>query len=643
MKSKLASSVYRLSLAVSFTACASVGLTSSLNAMADNTSPNESVEIAPSAYKQHGIAMHGDLKYSKEFTHFAYANPEAPKGGKIKLAATGTFDSLNPFIVKGHSAAGMSYLGQGFLYDSLTVQSNDEPFSQYGSVAKEIEWPEDRSWVRFHLEPNAKFQDGEAIRSDDIKFSFETLTSKGHPLYSSYYGNVTKVETPDELTVTFYFDSNTNKELALIVGQLPILPKHYWQDKDFSKTTLTPPVGSGPYRIVAVDPGRSITYERVKDWWGKDKAINKGKFNFDTVEYDYYRDNTVAIEALKAGEFDLRIENSSKEWATSYNGKHFKSGQMVKQEIAHNNPTGMQAFAFNSRRKPFDDPKVRQALGYMFDFEWTNANLFYGAYQRTTSYFQNSELASSGLPTGKELEILKALEANPEYKSLIPETLFTEAFTVPTTDGSGNFRTNMRQAIRLFKQAGWTLDKGKLKNPAGEPLTIELLLYSPTFERVALPFKENLGRLGIELDVRLIDTQQYVKRYQSFDFDMVIATFGQSDSPGNEQRDFWHSSQAENQGSRNILGIKNPVIDELIRQVIAAPDRDTLVATTRALDRMLLSGHYVIPQWNFPAYRVVFWNKFGHPSGVETHYFTTDTWWFDSAKASQVKSPKAAK
>ena len=474
----------------------------------------ESTEISNSApkveasqqiiHQSHGIAMHGDLKYAEGFKHFDYAEPDAPKGGSIQLASRGGFDSLNPFIIKGTPAAGLNRLGQGMLYDSLTTQSNDEPFSQYGAIAKTIIWPEDRSYVTYKLEPAAKFHDGEAIQSDDVKFTFEMLTQKGHPLYSSYYGNVSKVETPDNLTVTFYFENTTNKELALIIGQLPILPKHYWENKEFNKTSLTPPLGSGPYKIKSVDPGRSIVYERVKDWWGKDKGINKGSHNFNEVRYDYYRDDTVAIEALKAGQFDLRVENSSKEWATSYNGPLFTEGKMVKQLIEHDNPSGMQGFAFNIRRAPFNDKKVREALGYLFDFEWTNKSLFYGAYTRTNSFFENSELASSGLPTGEELEILEG------FKDQLPQEVFTKAFQVPTTDGSGNIRNNMRKAIRLFKSAGWQLKDGKMVDKNGQQMSFEITLASPTFERVVLPLQKSLKRVGILVDIRTIDVQQYV-------------------------------------------------------------------------------------------------------------------------------------
>jgi microcin C transport system substrate-binding protein len=573
----------------------------------------------------HGIAMHGDLKYSNEFTHFEYANPNAPKGGNIRLASTGGFDSLNPFIIKGTPAAGLNRLGQGYLYDSLTTQSNDEPFSQYGSIAKTITWPEDRGWVTYEINSEARFHDGEAIRSDDVKFTFETLTQKGHPLYSSYFGDVIAVETPDDLTVTFRFKGTTNKELALIIGQLPILPKHYWEGKDFTKASLTPPVGSGPYKIKSVDPGRSIVYERVNDWWAKDNPVNKGIYNFNEVRYDYYRDDTVAIEGLKADQFDVRVELSSKQWATAYDGPQFDSGKMVKKLIEHDNPTGMQAFVYNTRRAPFNDIKVREALGYLFDFEWTNKTLFYNQYTRAKSYFNNSELGSSGLPQGEELQILN------QFKDQLPEEVFTKEFKVPTTNGSGNIRGNIRKAISLLKSAGWNLKSGKMLNNQGQQMSFEIMIVSPSFERVILPFQRNLKKVGIEVDIRLVDVQQYIKRIQSFDFDVMVGTFGQSSSPGNEQRGYWHSTQADTQGSRNTIGIKNNVIDELIEQIIQAPNRESLVARTRALDRVLLWNHFVIPQWHFPAYRVIYWNKFDYLKDAKTHYFSTDTWWSKSS------------
>ncbi len=585
----------------------------------------------------HALAMHGSPKYAADFEHFQYADPNAKKGGTLRLAAVSSsgFDSLNPYIIKGVSAAGLTLLGRNYLYDSLTTQADDEPFTQYGLIAEQIEMPADRSWVTFYINPKARFQDGKAITAEDVLFSFELLTTQGHPLYATYYHDVIQSEALDELTVKFSFRNGENKELPLIMGQLPILPKHYWQGREFNKSSLEIPVGSGPYSISEVDPGRAIVYQRNPDYWGKDIAVNKGRYNFDTIRYDYYRDNNVALEALKSNEFDLRIENTSKTWHTAYTGPQFDSGQIIKAEIEHQNPTGMQGFVFNIRQPYFSDPLVRRALSYAFDFEWTNKQLFYGAYSRTTSYFSNSELASSGLPSREELAILEP------FREQLPAELFTKAYQVPTTNGDGNIRNNLRQAQRLLKQAGWTIKNNQLTNDrSGETMTFEIMLIAPEFERIVLPFKKNLERLGIEAAIRVVDTQQYVNRINSFDFDMIVGTFGQSNSPGNEQRDFWHSSEADRPGSRNRIGIKNPVIDELIKLVINAPDREALIHRTRALDRVLLWGHYVIPQYHTRKYRVAYWDKFSRPAINPKFALGLDNWWFKGASAAAQQKQK---
>ena len=579
-------------------------------------------------HRSHGIAMHGEPKYPTGFKQFDYVNPNAPKGGSIKLAvnSSGGFDSLNPFIFKGVSAAGMGT----YLYETLTLHSQDEAFTEYGLIADSIEWPEDRSWVIYHINPKAQFHDGHAIDAEDVVYTFELLTQKGHPFYASYYKNVKKVEAISKDKVKFSFEPGDNRELALIVGQLPVLPKHYWQNRqnhDFSKTTLEPPLGSGPYKISKVDPGHSITYQRVKEYWGKELNVNIGRYNFDQIEFDYYRDNTIALEAFKAGEYDFRAEYTSRNWATAYTGPAIDKGQIIKESIRHYNPTGMQGFVMNSRRWPFTDPKVRQALAYAFDFEWTNKQLFYGSYTRNNSYFTNSELASSGLPRGEELKLLEP------FRDQLPPKLFTTEYQPPKTDGSGRIRGNLRTAIKLLKEAGWKIENKKLiETKSGKAFEFTILLVLADFQRVVLPFTKNLEKLGIKADIRLMDTQQYINQVRSYDFDMIVHTYGQSSSPGNEQHSFWHSSTVDTPSGRNIAGVNNPVVDQLVDLVISAPDRKSLITRTRALDRVLLWNHYVIPQHHIQSFRVAYWNRFSKPTVAPRYALGFDNWWIDPVK-----------
>ena len=565
--------------------------------------------------------MYGDLKYGPEFRHFQYVSPEAPKGGDVKLAAIGTFDTLNPFVLKGVPAVGL-----GNAFDTLTVQSDDEPFSEYGLIAETIEVPADRSWVAFTLRPQARFHDGSPITVEDVIWTFEALKTKGRPFYRAYYAQVTRAEKVGDRKVRFAFGPGDNRELPLIVGQLPVLSRAYWSKRDFEKTTLEPPLGSGAYRVESLDPGRSVTYRRVKDYWAQKLPVNVGRANFDSLRYDYYRDSTVAIEALKGGEYDFRPENVAKNWATAYSTPAVARGVLKKEEIPNEVPTGMQGFAFNIRRPIFQDPRVRRALGYAFDFEWSNKNLFYGAYTRTKSYFSNSELAASGLPSGEELKILEP------FRGKIPDEVFTKEYQPPTTDGSGNIRDGVREALRLLGEAGWTVKGQKLVNARGEPMQFEILLDDSTWERIALPFAKNLERLGVTARVRVVDAAQYEKRQDDFDFDMIVGLWPESLSPGNEQREFWGSQAAGEPRSRNLVGIKDPVVDRLIDLVIQAPDRPGLVVRTRALDRALLWGHYVIPHWHIRAFRVVYWDKFGRPAVSPKNALGFDTWWVDAQK-----------
>jgi microcin C transport system substrate-binding protein len=437
---------------------------------------------------------------------------------------------------------------------------------------------------------------------------------------------VAKAEKLGDRRVKFTFQAGDNRELPLIMGQLPVLPKHYWEGRDFEKTTLDIPVGSGPYKIQSFDAGRSITYVRDPNYWGKDVPAMRGFNNFDRIRYDYYRDSTVDLEAFKAGNVDFRQENNSKLWATAYDIPQVKSGQVILLNQPNEIPTGMQGFAMNIRRPLFQDRRVREALGYAFDFEWSNKNLFYGQYTRTASYFSNSELASRGLPEGEELAILE------KYRGHIPDEVFTKAYVPPTTDGSGNNRDNLRKGAQLLKEAGWTVQNGRLVNAQGQPFEFEILLSSPDFERIAQPFARNLERLGVTARIRTVDPAQYQNRMDNYDYDMTVEVFGQSLSPGNEQRDFWSSASADIPGGRNTIGIKDPVVDDLVNLVISAPTRESLVARTRALDRVLLWGYYVIPHWHIRSFRVAYWNMFGRPAEFPKYGFAFDAWWVDQQK-----------
>ena len=573
----------------------------------------------------HGIAMHGDLAYPADFEHFAYANPDAPKGGTLTLSALGSYDSFNPYIIKGQPAASV-----GLIYETLTVQSLDEPFSEYGLLAESIEMPEDRSWVAFTLRENARWHDGKPVTVEDVIWSLETLKEKGAPFFRFYYQNVVKAEATGDRRVKMTFDGAVNRELPLIIGQLPILPKHYFEDQPFDQTSLEPPLGSGPYKIKSFEPGRNIVYERVEDYWGQDVPVNRGRYNFDEVRYEYFRDANVALEGLKAGVYDLRQENSSKNWATGYTGPAVEDGMIVKEEITRQSGTGMQSYAFNIRRPKFQDPKVRQALAYAFDFEWTNKNLFYGQYTRTDSFFENSELASSGLPDEAELKLLEPL------RDQIPPEVFTETFQPPANDGSGNSRKNLRTALGLLKEAGWTVEGGKLTNQAGESLDFEILLVSPLFERITAPVIKNLERLGVRATMRTIDPAQYQNRLEGFDFDMIVGSWGQSLSPGNEQRDFWGTEAASREGSRNLIGVTDPAIDKLIDAVIQAQSREALVTASRALDRVLLWNHFVIPQYHSPVDRYAYWDKFKRPETDPKNGVDQFSWWVDPGKEDEV-------
>ncbi len=571
------------------------------------------VQAAP----QHALTLYGEKpKYPANFQHFDYANPDAPKGGTLRRSGSGGFDSLNPFINKGVPADDI-----GLIYDTLTTNSLDEPFTVYGLLAEKIERAPDNSWVRFHLRPEARFHDGEPVTAEDVVFTFETLISQGAPWYRAYYADVAKVTAESPRRVRFDFKHAGNRELPLILGQLSVLPKHWWAERDFNSSGLEPPLGSGPYRIERVQAGRSVRYQRVEDYWGKDLPVNRGFYNFDRITFDYYRDNDVALQAFKAGQFDFWLETSAKNWATAYDIPAVRDGRIVKEEIENHNPTGMQGFILNTRRPLLHDRRVREALGLLFDFEWTNRQLFNGAYTRTTSYFDNSEMAATGLPDAEELKILEPLRGQ------IPDEVFERPFELPTTEANGIIREQQRQAYKLLMEAGWKIENDRMVDADGKPVKLEFLLVQAEFERVLLPYKRNLADLGIDLEIRRVDVSQYINRLRSRDYDMIVSSFGQSNSPGNEQREYWHSSSADNPGSRNLIGLKDPAIDVLVDKLIAADSRKELVTRTRALDRVLLWGHYVIPNWHIKTWRVAYWNQFGHPEVTPDQDIGLMTWW----------------
>lgn len=591
------------------------------------------VAAAQADTMRHGSSLFDNLKYADGFKKFDYVNPDAPKDGEVVIAAIGGFDSFNGFVVTGQPPAGL-----GFIYDTLMTGSMDEAGSEYGLIAESLSYPDDYSSVTYKLRPQARFADGQPITAEDVIWTFETLKTN-HPFYGAYYANVVKAEALDAHTVKFSFSEKNNRELPQIVGQLPILPKHYWTDKDakgrprdISKTTLEVPLGNGAYRIKTFTPGRSITYERDENYWAKDLPVNMGANNFQTLRYEYFKDPTIAFEAFKAHQVDFWRETSAKNWATAYDIPPVKDGRITKEELSTKNNEGMQAFAFNLRRAKFADPRVREAFDWAFDFGWMNKNIFYGAYMRSDSYFANSELASTSVPGGLELSILEP------FKDQLPPALFTQAYVTPTTDGSGTNRGNLRKAIALMKEAGWSVKDGILTNDkTGEPFTVEFMLDNPAFERVVAPYIQSLKRIGIQATLRTIDTAQYQNRLDKRDFDMVVASFGQSMSPGNEQRGFWGCAAAKEDGSRNVMGICDPVVEKLIDRVIYATSREELVAATHALDRVLLWHHYLVPNWYSPYERVAYWSGIARPAKTPDYSIGFPSIWWHNPKGETAK------
>lgn len=580
------------------------------------------------ARPQHAMTLYNETpKYPANFKSFDYVNPNAPKGGTLRLSSNGGFDSLNPFIAKGTSADQLN-----LIYDTLMVPSLDEPNTKYGLIAEKMDKAPDSSWVRFYLRKEARFHDGHPITAEDVAYTFNLIRKEGHPFYRQYYADVDKVIIENNHQVLFTFKVKNNRELPMIVGDIAILPKHYWQDKNFNTTSLTPPLGSGPYKISEVKPNASIHYERVKDWWAKDLPAVKGFYNFDKIIIDYYRDMAVALEAFKAGQFDFNLEYSAKSWATGYQSKPLKEGKIIKKEITNHNPAAIQGFAFNIRRPIFQNEKVREAISLLFDFEWSNRQLFYNSYKRLSSYFDNSEMAAHELPTAEELTILEP------FRGKIPEEVFTTVFTAPKSDGSGIIREQQRKAYRLLQEAGYEIKDGKMVDKDGKQLSFEFLMFQTNLERVLLPFKTNLAEIGIDMEIRRVDLSQYINRIRSHDYDMVSYIWGQSNSPGNEQRNYWSSFNADVVGSQNIIGLKDPVVDQLVEQLIQADSRESLILHTRALDRVLQWGHYVV--WNYytDKWRIAYWNKFGQPTKAPDYDYGLYTWWSLDIPTDQPKS-----
>ena len=582
--------------------------------------------------KHHALSLIGAPKHGPDFTHFDWTNPNAPKGGRVRRWAMGSFDSLNPFPVKGSPAVLL-----GLIYDTLMTQSPDEAGASYGLVAEWVAYPGDYSSATVQLREGARFHDGKPITPEDVIFSFDAI-KKVSPNHAFYYKDVSKAEKTGDRQVTFTFSVKGNRELPTIIGDLPVLPKHFHEGvgangepRDLSKSTLEIPLGSGPYRVKEVEAGRSIAYERVKDWWAKDLPVAKGQWNFDELRIVYFRDRVPAFEAFKSGELDYWPENSAKAWATAYDFDAVKRGLVKLERLPTKTVAYMQAFAFNIRRPQFQDSRVRRAFNLAYDFEWANKNLFYDQYARIGSYFDNSELKSSGSPEGRELEILM------EVKDQVPPEVFTTQWKNPVNVTPEDARKHLSQAAKLLAEAGWTAKSGVLTNAKGEELAAEFLLVQPDFERIVQPYKAALDKLGVKASIRIVDTSQYQRRHDTFDFDIIVASFPQSESPGNEQRDFWGSDAAGKEGSRNVICIKNPAVDKPIDKIILAKDRSDLVAATRALDRVLLWNHYVVPQFHTPFERLAMWDMFRRPDTLPSRSSSfLRVWWYDEAAAKRL-------
>lgn len=572
------------------------------------------------AEAQHGIAMHGDPALPRDFTAFGYVNPDAPKGGELKLAEYGSFDSLNPFIVRGQTPRGL----RDWVFDSLMRRNNDEPFSLYGLIAKSVETPPDRSWVRFTIDPRARFSDGQPITVEDVIFSLETLRDKGRPNHRSYYSKVMEIEQPAPDQVVFHFDTELpDREMPLILALMPILPKHWYELRDFSETSLDLPVGSGPYQVAKITPGRQIVYQRNADYWARDLPANRGQYNFDTIRIDYYRDTSAGFEAFKTGLASLHEERDPARWATGYDFPAARKGKIEKHALPHGRPSGLRGLVFNTRRQIFTDPRVRKALSHALDFEWLNANYYHNAYQRIGGYFENSDLSAVGRPLPEA-----AADLLRPYAGSLPETVFTQGTSLPATDGSGRIRANLRKAKQILNGAGWVVENGQLRNRAnGTAMTFEILLVRPEDEKLALSFARNAKLLGAKISVRTVDSTQYEERLRNFDFDMIIYDWYASLSPGNEQLYYWGSAAADQPGTRNYPGIKSAAVDAMIGHLLDARDRDNFAAAAQALERALSAGHYVIPLNYLPVDWVGVSSELERPEKTPVYGYDMNSWW----------------
>ena len=581
---------------------------------------------AAAARTAHGVSAFGDLKYPPGFAHFDYVNPDAPKGGTLRLWGLDSFETLNPFTLKGRKEE-----WNGLVFDTLMARAEDEPDALYGLVAESIDLPEDRSWAAFRLRRGARFHDGSPVTAADVVFTFRALVAEGHPQFAVLFRDVAGAEALADDHVKFVFEPGFHRDLPVLLAGLPVLSKAYYANRSFAKTTFEAPLSSGPYRVAEVDPGRAVTYERVADYWGRDLPVNRGRYNFDRVRIDYYRDRDVAFEAIFADRYDLREEFTSRSWATQYDKPPVRDGRMVRLTLRDETPSGVQAFFFNLRRDRFADRRVRRALDLAFDFEWTNRNLFYGLYERTNSMFENSPLAARGPPSAAELALLEPLRGK------VPEEAFSRPYAASVTDGSGRIRRQLRQAARLLGEAGWTVRGGRLADASGRPFTIEFLLQEASFVRIVNPYIRNLERLGISASIRVVDAANYKVRTDERDFDAVVRRYVKRLTPGIELRSYYGSAAARVPGSFNVGGIADAAVDALIEKAVAARSRGALTAAVRALDRVLMWNNYTVPQWYKGAHHLAFWDRFGRPA-VKPRFArgVVDTWWYDPAKAAAV-------
>jgi microcin C transport system substrate-binding protein len=588
--------------------------------------------VAMADAPRHGISVFGELKYAPGFAHFDYVDPAAPKGGSIKVTGLETFETLNPFILKGRKEA----LAEPLLFDTLMARAADEPDSLYALVARAVELAPDRSWVAFDIDPRARFHDGTAVTAEDVAFTFDILRTEGHPQFRILYRDVAEARIEGPLRVKFVFRPGTHRDLPTRLAALPVLSKAYFATAKFNETSFAAPLASGPYRVETLEPSRSIVYGRVAGYWAKDLPVNRGRFNFDRIAVDYYRDREIAFQAFFSRQYDFREDFTSRQWATQYGEPPVKSGLIVRETLPDATPSGVQAFILNLRRAKFQDIRVREALDLAFDFEWTNKTLFYDQYRRTNSMFENSELAAHAPPSPAELALLEP------FRGKVPEQVFTEPFKAPATDGSGRLRTNLRRAAELLKGAGYAVRNEVLTGPDGKPLEIEFLLFEASFSRIVNPYINNLKRLGIQASIRIVDTANFKRRQDKFDFDIVIRRISQPLTPGLEQRNYFGSEFADVEGSFNIGGVKNPAVDALIEKVVSAGSRAELVTAVRALDRVLMWNRYVITQWFKGAHNVAYWHRFSRPKTAPKYDLgVLDTWWHDAAKAAMIDAGTA--